>query len=61
MHGGDLPVAHAAPVRLRVERQLGCKSPKCRAGSEAVERIDGGGPGRGSLLAGFGFSLYAGL
>lgn len=28
MNGGDLPVTHGAPVRLRVERQLGYKSLK---------------------------------
>ena len=61
MNGGDLPVAHGAPVRLRVERQLGYKSLKYLASIEAVERVDGIGHGRGSLLAGFGFSWYAGI
>src|SRR5205807_1957854 len=28
MNGGDLPIAHGAPLRLRVERQLGYKSLK---------------------------------
>ena len=61
MNGGDLPTAHGAPVRLRVERQLGYKSLKYLSSIEAVERVDGIDHGRGSLLAGLGFSWYAGI
>ncbi len=28
MNGGDLPIGHGAPLRLRVERQIGYKSMK---------------------------------
>lgn len=61
MNGGDLPVAHGAPVRLRVERQLGYKSLKYLASIEATDRVDGLGQGGGSMVSGLGFSWYAGI
>jgi len=61
MNGGDLPIAHGAPVRLRVERQLGYKSLKYVSDIEAVARVDGLGQGRGSMVSELGFSWYAGL
>lgn len=61
MNGGDLPVAHGAPVRLRVERQLGYKSLKYLASIEATDRVDGLGQGRGSMVSELGFSWYAGI
>ena len=56
-NGNDLPVAHGAPVRLRVERQLGYKSLKYLSSIEAVARVEGAG----SMVAGLGFSWYAGI
>ncbi|GJD95773.1 molybdopterin-dependent oxidoreductase [Methylobacterium iners] len=61
MNGADLPVAHGAPVRLRVERQLGYKSLKYLTSIEAVARVDGIGKGRGSMVAELGFAWYAGI
>lgn len=61
MNGGALPVAHGAPVRLRVERQLGYKSLKYLASIEATDRVDGLGQGRGSMVSEMGFSWYAGI
>ncbi len=61
MNGNDLPVAHGAPVRLRVERQLGYKSLKYLSGIEAVESVAGFGKGRGSMVAELGFPWYAGI
>ena len=61
MNGGALPIAHGAPVRLRVERQLGYKSLKYLASIEAVARVDGIGQGRGSMVSELGFSWYAGI
>ena len=61
MNGADLPVAHGAPVRLRVERQLGYKSLKYLASIEAVARVDGLGEGRGSMVSELGFAWYAGI
>ena len=61
MNGKDLPVDHGAPVRLRVERQLGYKSLKYLASIEATDRVDGLGQGRGSMVGEMGFSWYAGI
>ena len=61
MNGRDLPIAHGAPVRLRVERQLGYKSLKYLTGIEAVARVDRVGQGRGSMLAELGLPWYAGI
>ncbi|GAB6845728.1 DMSO/TMAO reductase YedYZ molybdopterin-dependent catalytic subunit [Methylorubrum rhodinum] len=61
MNGGDLPVAHGAPVRLRVERQLGYKSLKYLASIEATDRVSGLSQGRGSMVSELGFSWYAGI
>ncbi|CAA2143678.1 molybdopterin-dependent oxidoreductase [Methylobacterium bullatum] len=61
MNGGDLPIAHGAPLRLRVERQLGYKSLKYLTRIEAVEHVDGFGKGRGSMVAELGFPWYAGI
>ena len=61
MNGGDLPVAHGAPVRLRVERQLGYKSLKYLTSVEAVAAVDRLGTGRGSMLSELGFAWYAGI
>lgn len=61
MNGRDLPVDHGAPVRLRVERQLGYKSLKYITSIEAVSRVDGLGSGHGSLLADLGFAWYGGI
>lgn len=61
MNGADLPVKHGAPLRLRVERQLGYKSLKYLTSIEAVARVDGISQGRGSMLGELGFSWYAGI
>lgn len=61
MNGRDLPVAHGAPLRLRVERQLGYKSLKYLTGIEAVARVDTIGRGGGSMLADLGLPWYAGI
>lgn len=61
MNGADLPITHGAPLRLRVERQLGYKSLKYLVGIEAVGRVDGLAKGRGSMVAELGFSWYGGI
>ncbi len=43
MNGGDIPIQHGAPVRLRVERQLGYKSMKFLKRIVVVERFEDGG------------------
>jgi DMSO/TMAO reductase YedYZ molybdopterin-dependent catalytic subunit len=44
MNGRDLPVPHGAPVRLRVETQLGAKSLKFLHRLVVVDEFDDGGP-----------------
>jgi hypothetical protein len=43
MNGGDLPIAHGAPVRLRLERQIGYKSMKYVRRLVVTDRFDDGG------------------
>ena len=43
MNGRDLPVAHGAPLRLRVERQIGYKSMKFLTEMIVTEHLDDGG------------------
>lgn len=47
MNGAMLPVAHGAPLRLRVERLLGYKHAKFVTGIEAVSSFASIGEGRG--------------
>jgi DMSO/TMAO reductase YedYZ molybdopterin-dependent catalytic subunit len=42
-----LPIANGAPLRVRIERQLGYKSAKYLTGIEAVASLDGIGQGKG--------------
>ena len=49
LNGSDLPEGNGAPVRLRVERQLGYKHAKFVMGIEAIESFDAIGEGRGGL------------
>lgn len=61
MNGAPLPVAHGAPLRLRVERQLGYKMAKYVMRIEAVEsfaKIEGG---RGGYWEDRGYEWYAGI
>ncbi len=61
MNGAALPVAHGAPLRLRVERQLGYKHAKYIARIEAVadfKRLHGG---KGGYWEDRGYEWYAGI
>jgi DMSO/TMAO reductase YedYZ molybdopterin-dependent catalytic subunit len=61
MNGRPLPVAHGAPLRLRVERQLGYKHAKYVMRIEVVDsyaRIVGG---RGGFWEDRGYEWYAGI
>lgn len=49
MSGAPLPIGHGAPLRLRVERQLGYKHAKFVERIEAVASLDGIGQGRGGF------------
>lgn len=61
MNGMPLPVAHGAPLRLRVERQLGYKMAKFLTRVEVVNRFDHIGGGRGGTWEDDGYEWYAGI
>ncbi len=62
MNDEDLPIGHGAPLRLRVERQLGYKHAKFVMRIEAVGSLNGIGGGRGGYWEDVGFyDWYAGV
>ena len=61
MNGGPLAVAHGAPIRLRVERQLGYKQAKYVMGIEVVDRLSHIGGGHGGFWEDRGYEWYAGI
>ena len=58
MNGGDLPIAHGAPVRLRLERQIGYKSMKYVRRLVVADEFDDGGTS-GSIQN--GWAWYNGI
>ena len=61
MNGAPLPVAHGAPLRLRVERQLGYKHAKYVMRIEAVADFAHIGGGKGGFWEDRGYEWYAGI
>ncbi|MEP2988516.1 MAG: molybdopterin-dependent oxidoreductase [Parasphingorhabdus sp.] len=62
LNGEALPVANGAPLRLRVERQLGYKHAKYVTGIEAVASLDGIGEGKGGYWQDVAnYEWYAGI
>ncbi|MEO6376622.1 MAG: molybdopterin-binding protein [Caulobacteraceae bacterium] len=61
MNGKPLEVAHGAPLRLRVERQLGYKHAKYVMRIEIVDRFDRMGRGKGGYWEDRGYEWYAGI
>lgn len=62
MNDATLPVGHGAPLRLRVERQLGYKQAKFIMGIEAVSSLAPIAGGRGGFWEDAGFyDWYAGV
>ena len=61
MNEAPLPVAHGAPVRLRVERQLGYKHAKYVMRIEAVDSVARLGRGKGGYWEDRGYEWYAGI
>jgi DMSO/TMAO reductase YedYZ molybdopterin-dependent catalytic subunit len=61
MNGAPLPVAHGAPVRLRLERQLGYKMAKYVMRIEAIDSFAQLGRGRGGYWEDRGYQWYAGI
>ena len=56
-----LPVANGAPLRLRVERQLGYKMAKYIRRIELISEFSQFGSGKGSYWADQGYEWYAGI
>jgi DMSO/TMAO reductase YedYZ molybdopterin-dependent catalytic subunit len=61
MNFAPLPVEHGAPLRLRVERQLGYKMAKYVMRIEAIEGFAGISRGRGGFWEDRGYEWYAGI
>ncbi|MBA4805187.1 MAG: molybdopterin-dependent oxidoreductase [Brevundimonas sp.] len=61
MNDRPLPIRHGAPVRLRVERQLGYKHAKYIRRIEAVESFAHIGRGKGGYWEDRGYDWYAGI
>src|SRR5258708_2460342 len=61
MNGAPLPVAHGAPLRLRVERQLGYKQAKYLMRIEVADRVDKIMGGKGGVWEDRGYEWYAGI
>jgi DMSO/TMAO reductase YedYZ molybdopterin-dependent catalytic subunit len=61
MNDAPLPVSHGAPLRLRVERQLGYKMAKYVMRIEAIESFASMGRGRGGFWEDRGYEWYAGI
>ncbi len=60
MNGAPTPVAHGAPLRLRVERQLGYKMAKYVKAIEVVDSFQNLRGGRGGYWEDLGYEWYAG-
>jgi DMSO/TMAO reductase YedYZ molybdopterin-dependent catalytic subunit len=61
MNGKDLPVAHGAPLRLRIERQLGYKQAKYVNRIEVADAYSHLNGGKGGFWEDRGYEWYAGI
>jgi DMSO/TMAO reductase YedYZ molybdopterin-dependent catalytic subunit len=61
MNGKDLSIGHGAPLRLRVERQLGYKSAKYLMRIQLVDQLQGLWGGNGGYWEDRGYEWYAGI
>jgi DMSO/TMAO reductase YedYZ molybdopterin-dependent catalytic subunit len=61
MNGRPLPIEHGAPLRLRVERQLGYKMAKYIQRIEFLPSFNGIGEGKGGYWEDRGYEWYAGI
>ena len=61
MNGGELPVGHGGPLRLRVPRQLGYKSVKYINRLTVTDSLKGFGKGLGAATPEAGYAWYAGI
>lgn len=62
LNGSPLPIRNGAPLRMRIERQLGYKHAKYLTGIEAVASLDDIGKGQGGYWEDrAGYQWYAGI
>ena len=61
LNGAPLPVENGAPLRLRVENQLGYKHAKYIRGLEFVSSLEKIGQGKGGYWEDQGYEWYAGI
>ncbi|WP_374405917.1 molybdopterin-binding protein [Pelagerythrobacter sp.] len=61
LNGEPLPEKNGAPLRMRIERQLGYKHAKYLTGIEAVASLDEIGRGEGGYWEDRGYQWYAGV
>ena len=61
MNGGELPVGHGGPLRMRVPRQLGYKNVKFITHLTVTDDLKNFGKGLGSAAPEFGYAWYAGI
>jgi DMSO/TMAO reductase YedYZ molybdopterin-dependent catalytic subunit len=61
LNNRPLPIANGAPIRLRVERQLGYKMAKYVMAIELVSRFDRIGGGKGGYWEDLGYEWHAGI
>ena len=61
LNGRPLEVGHGAPLRLRVERQLGYKQAKYVMRIQLVDRLDNIAGGKGGYWEDRGYEWYAGI
>jgi DMSO/TMAO reductase YedYZ molybdopterin-dependent catalytic subunit len=61
LNGAALPIANGAPIRVRIERQLGYKMAKYIMRIELVESFEHIGSGNGGYWEDQGYEWYAGI
>ena len=61
LNGAPLPVRNGAPLRMRIERQLGYKQAKYVQRIEAVASLSAIGGGKGGYWEDRGYQWYAGI
>jgi DMSO/TMAO reductase YedYZ molybdopterin-dependent catalytic subunit len=61
LNDAPLPIKNGAPIRVRVERQLGYKMAKYIMQIELVDRLDNIAGGKGGYWEDQGFEWYAGI
>ena len=61
LNDAPLPIANGAPIRVRIERQLGYKMAKYIVGIELVESFANIGGGKGGYWEDQGYQWYAGI